>query len=636
MRGILLMFCVLSAPFIAAQGESAADVLQKVDHGWRVHTGDDSADAAPGFDDQSWPEIDFGLQNLPAEIAKGNARWFRKHLSLPSQAGAIDLLLIGQIGSFEVYVDGVRTGPPIQPSLFWIKSNEAIYPLRLAGDTNRQDVEIAIRSHAYDQAFSNSLNFDDAAAGTPEAIAIAATAHRGARLGDGVFDFTVNLLTALLGGILLSLYFQQHGHTEYLWLGLTCICFAMSGGLVAAERAGFMPFSINAFIGDPCSFFVIVAQIEFVYAFNGRKPGRAVRFYEAILIVLPLILDPLAWAAIAPASVVPWVENGVTLPGMILVVVLLVLWSRRGNREAGLLIAPMLLANASGFLFDTEMLIQFARPDFAVRSFHIGLVQFAYWPISQSIFLLTIGLIIFLRFNRVSREQARVQADLESARSIQQVLIPEAFIPISGFRIDSVYHPAQQVGGDFFQILPTGSGGVLAVIGDVSGKGLPAAMNVALIVGTLRTLAEATSSPAEILAGLNRRLLGRSTGFTTCLALRIQPGGQATLAGAGHLNPYLNGKGLSTLEIDIRPALPLGLLPGAEYTETELTLRRGDMLTLLTDGVLEARDARTGKLFGFERMRDLSGRSAEEIAAAAQRFGQEDDIAVLTLMFVGA
>jgi serine phosphatase RsbU (regulator of sigma subunit) len=60
------------------------------------------------------------------------------------------------------------------------------------------------------------------------------------------------------------------------------------------------------------------------------------------------------------------------------------------------------------------------------------------------------------------------------------------------------------------------------------------------------------------------------------------------------------------------------------------------MLTLLTDGVLEARDARTGNLFGFERMRDLSGRSAEEIAAAAQRFGQEDDIAVLTLMFVGA
>jgi hypothetical protein len=636
MRGILLIFCALSAPVIAANGQSATDVMQKMDDGWRVHAGDDAAFAAPGFDDQTWPVIDFGLQNLPADIARGKARWFRKRILLPSQAGAIDLLLVGQVGSFEVYIDGVRSGPSIQSSLFWIKSNEAIYPLRRAGDTNRQDVEIAIRSDAYKQAFSNSLNFDDAAIGAPEAIAIAATAHRGSRLGDGVFDFTVNLLTALLGFILISLFFQQRDHIEYLWLGLTCFFFAMSGGLVAAEQAGFMPFSINAFIGDPCSFFVIAAQIEFVYAFMGRKPGIIVRLYQAVLIVLPVILDPLFWVAILPDSNSEWVENGVTLPGIILVFALLVLWARRGSREAGLLIAPMLLANLSGFFFDVEMLVQLTRPDFAVRSFHIGLVQFAYWPIAQAIFLLAIGLIMFLRFNRVSREQAQVQADLESARSIQQVLIPEAFIPIPGFRIESVYHPAQQVGGDFFQILPTGSGGVLAVIGDVSGKGLPAAMNVALIVGTLRTLAETTSSPGEILAGLNRRLLGRSTGFTTCLALRIQPGGQATLAGAGHLNPYLNGEDAPPLEIAIPPALPLGLSSGTEYTETELTLRPGDTLTLLTDGVLEARDARTGKLFGFERMRDLSGQPAEEIAAAAQSFGQEDDIAVLTLMFVGS
>jgi phosphoserine phosphatase RsbU/P len=636
MRGTLLILCALSAPFIAAQGQSATDVLQNVDDGWHVHTGDDPAFAAPAFDDQSWPVIDFGLQSLPADIAKGKARWFRKQIQLPAQGGAIDLLLIGQIGSFEVYINGVRSGPTIQSSLFWTKSNETIYPLRLTGEPNRKDVEVAIRSHAYSQAFSNSLNFDDAAVGTPDAIRIAATAHRGTRLGDGIFDLTVNLLSALFGFILISLYFQQRGHAEYLWLGFTCLFFALCGGLVAAEQSGFIPTSINGFIGDPCSFFLIAAQIEFVYAFNGRRPGRAVRIYQALMIVLPLILDPLFWVALLPDFVSEWVENGTTLPGIILVFVLLVIWSRRGNREAGLLIAPLLLANVSGVLFDTEMLIQLTRPGFTVRSFHFGLVQFAYWPLSQAIFLLTIGLIIFLRFNRVSRDQARVQADLESARSIQQVLIPEAFVPIPGFRIESVYHPAQQVGGDFFQILPVGSGGVLAVIGDVSGKGLPAAMNVALIVGTLRTLAETTSSPAEILAGLNRRLLGRSTGFTTCLALHVQPGGQATLAGAGHLNPYLNRGDSATLEIAIGAALPLGLSSETEYPETQLALRPGDTLTLLTDGVLEARDSRTGDLFGFERMRGLSGRPAEEIAAAARNFGQEDDIAVLTLMFVGA
>jgi serine phosphatase RsbU (regulator of sigma subunit) len=164
------------------------------------------------------------------------------------------------------------------------------------------------------------------------------------------------------------------------------------------------------------------------------------------------------------------------------------------------------------------------------------------------------------------------------------------------------------------------------VLGDVSGKGLPAAMNVALLVGTLRTLAETTTDPAEILTGLNRRLLGRSKGFTTAVAVRVAPGGEADLAIAGHLNPYLNGR-----ELLLEAALPLGLTAEAAYENAALALALDDTLTLLTDGVLEARDVKTGELFGFDRTLAISAQPAAEIAATAQRFGQDDDIAVLTL-----
>jgi len=318
-----------------------------------------------------------------------------------------------------------------------------------------------------------------------------------------------------------------------------------------------------------------------------------------------------------------------TLPGIVALATLLFVWYRRGSHEAGLLLVPIFFANFANFLFDVEILIQISHPGFTFISLTIGLVNITYAPFFAIPFLLSIGLLIFRRFSQVSLDQAKAVSDLESARTVQQILIPEALPVIAGFRVESVYHPAQQVGGDFFQIIPVAGGGVLAVLGDVSGKGLPAAMNVALIVGALRTLAETTSDPAEILAGLNRRLLARSAGFTTCLAVRILPKGVATLASAGHLNPYLDGK-----ELVVEPNLPLGLSAEVEYSDTSLMLRPGDRLTLITDGVLEARDAQTGELFGFERTLAISGEAAGVIAETAQRFGQEDDIAVLTVAWV--
>jgi serine phosphatase RsbU (regulator of sigma subunit) len=232
-----------------------------------------------------------------------------------------------------------------------------------------------------------------------------------------------------------------------------------------------------------------------------------------------------------------------------------------------------------------------------------------------------------------SRRRAAIDRELENAREVQQLLVPTAIPQVAGFILTSNYRPAQEVGGDFFQIIPASeqdgsSSATLVVLGDVSGKGVKAAMAVSLIVGALRMAAESISKPAQILAALNRRLCGRMAGgFATAVALYIDADGRCVIASAGHNPPLINGE-----EFSLGGSLPLGLDPGSAYEETQLFLRSGDRLALYTDGLVEARNA-SGELFGFDRLRSLFSRSptAEEATDAAVTFGQEDDITVVTL-----
>ncbi len=226
------------------------------------------------------------------------------------------------------------------------------------------------------------------------------------------------------------------------------------------------------------------------------------------------------------------------------------------------------------------------------------------------------------------RRQATLEQEFQNARELQQVLVPEHLAPLAGFSLTSAYLPAQEVGGDFFQIIPLESGSTLVVLGDVSGKGLKAAMAVSMIVGAVRTLAEATTSPAEILAGINRRLVGRlQGGFATAIALRLDSNGDCTLASAGHPAPFVNDR-----ELSFPGALPLGVGPTATFEETRLQLGERDQLALYTDGLLEAR-SQSGELYSFDRLKTLfsSRPTADQAAQAAVNFGQDDDITVLTL-----
>jgi hypothetical protein len=236
-------------------------------------------------------------------------------------------------------------------------------------------------------------------------------------------------------------------------------------------------------------------------------------------------------------------------------------------------------------------------------------------------------LIVFLlRAAQQHRENQQYLLDMRQAQEVQQILLPDHLPQVAGFSVESAYMPAREVGGDFFQVLETQTGSLLIVFGDIAGKGLPAAMLVAMLVGAIRTRAKETADPGTILRALNDRLCGNTRGgFATCMAAHISVDGAVDLANAGHLAPYLNGK-----EIDLEGALPLGIVCDMEFTTARFLLEPGDGLTFVSDGVVEATNSRQ-ELFGFDRLRRISTEEAQRIAETAKQFGQEDDITVLTL-----
>ena len=293
-----------------------------------------------------------------------------------------------------------------------------------------------------------------------------------------------------------------------------------------------------------------------------------------------------------------------------------------GKRIDGWLVLPVILLHGvgafSGDLIGLHLLQLW---------FPFG-VQVSPGDIANFLIAAVIVWLLLRRLLQSVKLQREMALDVKQAQEVQQMILPRARMVLPGLTIESEYRPAREVGGDFFQIIPhKADGSVLIVTGDVTGKGLQAGMLVALLVGAIRTEEQRGTDPTSMLSMLNQRLMCRGNAQATCLALRIDADGRATLANAGHMAPYLNGE-----EMPMEGALPLGMFEGAESSVMHFQLQLGDRLTLMSDGIAEAMDA-SGKLLGFERVHELlrATSSASELANAAQEFGQEDDISVISV-----
>jgi hypothetical protein len=548
------------------------------------------------------------------------------HLKLHENHPALSLLLDGGVGTYSLYVNGVDVeGPELRSSLRVNRPNERAIALDVPGT----DLVLALRTHTT-PAYANwhLPLFLSASLGTPDAIDSQREALESVRFYPLIPAVAINLLLILAGIGAFSLHLSQPGHPEYRWLGLYLFLIGTADLLWYSQHSGVLPLAANFLLADPLLYAVAIAQIEFTFSFGGMRVSRLWRIYE-LLLLAPLPLVWLTWQGQFPSDSFIVVEGLILVPVSVLLPLLLLHWYRRGNREAGWLILPSLLPAASISLYDFGTLALFLgwkRFEFLDNSIPIGPFAIQANDLCNLLFLLAIAVVMFFRFTRVSREQARAAAELGAAREIQQRLVPASLPALAGFRIETAYLPAQEVGGDFYQVLAQADGYALIVVGDVSGKGLKAAMTGALAIGALRTLAAENHSPGALLARLNRQIVAtQESGFITCLCLRISMQGAVILANAGHLSPYRGGE-----EIEIDSGLPLGLSGAAEYGETALQLAPGESLTLLSDGVVEAMNA-DRQLFGFERTRAISTQSAQAIAAAAQAFGQDDDVTVLTI-----
>jgi serine phosphatase RsbU (regulator of sigma subunit)/predicted ester cyclase len=245
-----------------------------------------------------------------------------------------------------------------------------------------------------------------------------------------------------------------------------------------------------------------------------------------------------------------------------------------------------------------------------------------------------------------TRERERVEQELSVARRIQQASLPRTVPALQGWQIANHYRPAREVGGDFYDFHLLSDGRVGLVVGDATGKGIPAALMMSTTCGMLRAVAQALDScaPGEVLERVDEALSPNipANMFVTCFYAVLDPeSGSLSYANAGHDLPYLRHHGEGTHELRAA-GMPLGLMPGIGYEEKEIVLEEGESVLFYSDGLVEAHDAHR-EMFGFPRLRRLVGEHDGADGSLVDRllqelFGfvgdgweQEDDITLVTL-----
>jgi hypothetical protein len=637
---LFALFCgMASASALAAQSYVSVPPQQCV---W--HAGDDPAWAAANLDESGWqPYSKWKLDPSQPHY------WVRCRADLsPLQGLEHPSIQVTLYAAYELYLDDARIGGAgsLRSGFFSMDAIRA-FPAP-ASNFGSGPVTLAVRI-AY--RFSDlrygggSLQLPAAEPYLVNIEAGDASVLRGAR-ADAVWTripgsfipFLYDGILGILGCVLLGQYLQDRGRLDLLLLSLNSIgVAAISVRALAASALVNWPVWLVLGIYATCSLVVNCAMNWFYFALAGRRLPWLFRVVIAVMslrlvLIFPGIFLPLSSALPFSANLFPLVVPASLLAGTIAgFAPFAAFWPLNAiaRRMLPLALLCMALGVVTIFFFLTEpgmvYLPLFGITPGTLMRWH-GTAGYVYSYVSFGVLISLMGLLSRDQ-QRTAQERAALAGEMQAARRVQQYLIPEQPPTTPGFAIQSQYLPAREVGGDFFQVLTQpGDGGVLIVVGDVAGKGVQAGMLAALIVGAIRTAASFMTDPERILALLNERLRGR--GLVTCVALRIEPGGAVTLANAGHLPPYLNGR-----ELVVEGSLPLGAVLGIDFPPAHFQLGVGDRLTLVTDGVVEARNAH-GELFGFERTAKISSESAESIARAASTFGQEDDITVLTLTWL--
>jgi hypothetical protein len=628
-----------------------------IDAPWQFHLGDDRFWADPDFDDSRWEQLTvdkpWGAQGHPNN---GGFAWYRRHIKVTLAPGAEpDLALLIPLveNAYEIYWNGRLVGgrgklPP--QAVILIDGPE----WQTFGLGQAHEGVLAVRVWHAPPISSWTQNEGGFALppllGSPNAIANYTQGYDNDFLRSQQFRFGLNSLYAMAG--LLSFLAWMRDRRQSLLIWMAGFCFAQPLRLLPPNwpspislATSNIIYCLLQAIQDVSLWFLLLLLLRLderlaLARWVRRLAWLQLAFFAADAVaVIPIATGRTRW--VVPSQVADYILTiGYSLLETLpLVLVVYALVGRRRLDPARWLVAvlavttemipaPILAAEQGRQYTHSNLPQMLSAPLFMVRGSPIDA-----GTLSGSLLLLAVIYAVYHYTVEERRRQTALEQEFKSARELQQMLIPETLPSVGGFTLTSAYKPASEVGGDFFQIIPLEDDTTLIVLGDVSGKGLKAAMSVSFIVGVVRALANIIRTPEGMLSELNSRLCGRlQGGFTTCVALRLGSDGRATIATAGHPAPFLNDK-----ELDLPAALPLGLFATAAYEETTLHLKASDHLALYTDGLLEARSP-SGELYSFDRLKSLFAAkpTAEQAATAAVTFGQDDDITVLTLTRHGA
>lgn len=618
-RRALLLFCIAVSLTSAAQNYTPPTPPTL-----RYHFGDNPSFSNPTFDDSTWPIAPHGQVPLPPFHSDGYL-WIRARVPVRPDAESPHAVLLdgneNQWMADEIYTNGILVGqqgalapkPSIDPT-----AEPAVFGLPLGSVTPGSTVLVAFRAWYMPGArvpgSSTQLRFTIDSNRFARLARVARHERTLISLGP---ELGANLLITCFGLGLLLLW-RGGGGRDILLCAALLLLYAPLSIFDDLQRNGVLhwPWVVRQLFYSLVMTAQMACLIEFIWTIHGLPSRLWKRLAQFALIVfnatlLITELDPhasllLAWSASA-GFVSVYAFDAIAFGAN--------LWALLVQRRNTLIAASLALIPLAATLGRVGIISHFNLGPFYLDAFNFA-------------FLLS-ALALFIMLGRRAwgswREGNNLRAEFDAAREVQErLVIPPPEIP--GFRMERAYFPATQVGGDFYHIRADDDGGVQIAVGDVSGKGLRAAMAVSAIVGALRAMP--IHPPSEVLAALNRGLIGNlGGGFVTCCVTNISASGQMIIANAGHLSPYRNGT-----ELDCPSGLPLGITLNIAFEERAIHLAPNDALTFLSDGVVEARNSH-GELYGFDRTQKISTQSARAIAEAAKTYGQEDDITVLTLAF---
>ncbi len=586
----LLLFSLMAT---ALPAQSLNDAL--------MARGDDPRWADPVFDDRDWETV--GHRRVrPMEDAKENRLWLRMRITVP--AGEPAAVAVFRCPC-EVFLDGIRLGATgdLNAARPLTTDELTVFPVpaALAG----RSVVLAARLY---QPPGREVASGLIAATSIRLLPVREVGRVAAQIQDYKFPIVVRVIFLLLalGGLLAAAIGQRN---DPLILGMLCY---MCSQLAVAALILFSPMNsaddfawmwLSAILASPALVFV-----------QWQLAGLPIQRNWAAALLAGYLVLRIPWQmGLFLAKPQPWTPLAVSvylIPSVIAIGMATYAAARgwgRSPRPVRFLLATVVTTSAIHIIGRLA----------AQAGLLVGPVEAVI--VSATAFVFTVGATAYIiRTGRERRaEQERLRSEMESAQTVQALLLNQA-MPAE---MEAVYLPASEVGGDFYQVLDRADGSRVVLVGDVSGKGLKAAMLVSATIGMLRR--ENSSSPGAILAGLNDALSGHTGGgFVTCVCARFGADGTVTIANAGHPSPYCDGR-----ELEAAAGLPLGVVRGTEYAESVVP---GERFTFVSDGVVEAENVQR-ELFGFDRTCEISTKSAREIAESAKVWGQNDDITVVTV-----